>query len=514
MLRFFSICAVFACASAGFAAANLSITAEPYLTGGLFTDPLLPQEGQPVTITVRAQAPGEIPDRIPVALAVRDRSGKAVLEQTLDLERAGNIAETHYQWTAATNGLYTIAVKLDPKNTIRDENEQDNAAEIVLPVLTRAPNHALHFPWYGEMRITRWATCITSIDGQEGTTHRLAERGVMPLRWEYGGASWNYYDKEKARSNPDQVAAEIEDLFYKKFCSGGEDVHGFGIDEVGGYPGTFSLQASVASLQALVRARKEGSRRFFAVWNGGGLRPEIASVARQGVDLLLLETYLWRALPDELGCEDIYAAIESRIEPLVRSSDMFQPAYGNSCCTLIGLDTSERPDRTDLGEQEQVVRFIRGRFPEMRGIAWYNGGYGNKAYGMTPGEKADRHHEAVLANADRLCFEYWIKPCVTLMRESLWLTRNAGASVLTVAVSNIGGMDAHNVSVEFFVDGASAGVQTADNVPAGANRSQDRVMLKLPVSAAAGPHTFEARITAAPESTVLNSAVKWDRFIP
>ena len=301
-------------------------------------------------------------------------------------------------------------------------------------------------------------------------------------------------------------------MFLEKYGTDA-DVHGFGIDECGGYPGTWQYDASIASMKGLIRARRETRQRFFAVWNGGGLRPELAGYYRKAADLLLLETYLWRAMPDELGADDVYQVIVDRIEPTVRSCDMFQPAYGNHCYTLIALDTSERPDRTDLGEQEQVVRFIRRRFPEMRGLAWYNGGYGNKRYGMARGEESDRLHAAVLANADRLCFEYFVKPCVTLMRESLWMKQHAdGSVVLTAALSNIGGVDSEEVTVEFLMDGVPVGVQTADCAPAGPNRNENRTLLKMPVTAPTGSRTFKARIVSAPGATVLDSAVILERY--
>ncbi|MBN2312190.1 MAG: hypothetical protein JXR94_24640, partial [Candidatus Hydrogenedentes bacterium] len=290
--------------------------------------------------------------------------------------------------------------------------------------------------------------------------------------------------------------------------------YGSGIDEIGGYPGSWKFKASAASMRALARAKAEKPDKFFAVWSGGGLRPELGALCRQGADLLLLETYLWRALPDELGTEDIYGAIVSRMEPFVRATDMFQPAYGNHCYTLLAFDTSERPDRTDLGELEQVVRFVRKRFPEMRGVGWYTGGYGNEHYGMVRTEETDRHHDAVQRRADALCFEYWVKPCVTLMQESLWLTREEdGGTVLTAAVNNIGGVDAGEVTVAFSVDGKPLRKQWTGRVPAGAGRNESMVLVKEPITVRPGAHSFEARIVSAPGATVLEPIARLDRFI-
>jgi len=489
-------------------AANVSITSTPYLAGGVFTNPLLPQEGRDVTITVRASCAGNVPPTIPAAVSLVDPAGQVVAQAALDLKTAENTAQATWTWSSDANGLYTVRVELDPDNAITEENEDDNAAALALPVTVEG--RAMHFVWYREVPVTRWATCVTSTG--KGAHERLAERGVLPLNWEYGGMSWSYYNKERAKTHPEEVLAEFEQLFYEKFRSDAE-VYGFGIDECGGYTDTWRYKASIASMKGLIRAREEKPGRIYAVWHGGGLRPGLAPYYRRAADLLLLETYIWRALPDALGAEDVYQAIIDRVEPFVRAGDMFQPAYGNHCYTLIALDTSERPDRIDLGEQEQVVRFIRRRFPEMRGIAWYTGGYGG--YGLERTQETDRQHEAVLRNADRLCFEYFVKPCVTLMRQSLWIDRaEDGSNVLTAAVSNIGGIDSGEVVLEFLTNGVAVGVQRAQAVPAAKSRSENRVFLKQPIEVQTGPHTFKAHILSADGATVLDGAVTLDRFVP
>jgi hypothetical protein len=484
--------------------ADLSITAEPYATGGLFTWPVLPEEGKAVTITVRARCEGQVPIDPVARLTLTSSDGKTIAEEKLALKRKEEQAEGRWTWTAGKNGLYRVKAVVDPDGAVAESREDNNAAELVLPVVVKG--RKLHFPWYREVPTARWATCVTST-GKEAY-ERLNERGVLPLNWEYGGMSWGYYDKRVEKEGEAKVLSDIEKLFYEKFTRDGVG-YGFGIDECGGYPGTFPQRKSIASMKALVRAKKEMPKRFFAVWNGGGMSIELAPYYRQGADLVLLETYVWRAIPDALGAEDIYQVIRDRIDPIVRSYDMLQPAYGNHCYTLIALDTSERPDRIDLAEQEQVVRFIRRICPEMRGIAWYTGGYGG--YGLEKTEETDRHHEAVLANADRLCFDYFIKPCVTLMRESVWVGWGKdGKRRLTAAVSNIGAVDAGQVTVEFVVDGRVVGTQSAASVPAGNGRNRNRVVLHQSIELAGGLHCLEARIVEAADATVLD-AVAWCR---
>ena len=495
-------------------AGNLSITAEPYMTGGLFTKPLLPKEGQDVLITVRAECSGHVPAGVEALLTIRTREGDQVTSEKLSLSTKGSCAEANYTWSSDENGLYTVRVVLDSENKLAEQDEGDNAAEIVLPVIVNGKCRDLHFPWYREYENGRWSTCVTSAGTEPEEYQRLAERGVIPLHWAPGKTS---YDSKRAETHPEEVLDLIEEQLFQRYASK-DNTYGCGIDEVGGYPGTFGLRVSIAAMEALARARRETLGKFYAVWNCGGTRPQLAAVCRRAADVYLLETYLWRALPEELGAVDIYEWITSRIEPVIRSSDMFQPAYGNHCYTLIGLDNTERPDRTDLGELENVIRFIRREFPEMRGVAWYNG--------STQMEKTEANlakMEEVKAASDRLCFEYWIRPCVTFLQGSLWLTRNSdgqthlagadGEAYLGAAVSNIGSIDSGEVVVEFLLDGERVGTQSASSVPAEDSRYESLVTLKQPIAPEAGPHSFKARILSAAGATVLDPSITLEQFV-
>ncbi len=493
--------ACFAVMAGALAAPNLSLTAQPYLSGGLFTTPVLVEQGKAVTITVRAQVEGRLEAAPQAVLRVVGPHGDQVVQHALTLAHKESMAEGTWVWTSQRNGLFTLQVELDPENAINESREDDNAAELTLPIL--AEGMVLHFPWYRESPEARWTTCVTSANDPEQRA-RLAERAVKALNWAPGRVG---YDEARAQADSASVLAEAEEALFRRYSGAGNE-YGCGIDEVGGYPGTFRLEMSIAAMKGLIRARAERPDAFYAVWNCGGPRPELAAVCRQAADLFLLETYLWRALPEELGMQDIYECLVSRVEPFMRGTDLFQPAYGNACYTLLALDTTERPDRSDRGELENVVRFIRRRFPEMRGIGWYNG-----STRMNKTEENLRILDELQTWADALCLNYWVKPCVTLMRESLWLTENDdGTTDLTLAVNNIGGMDSGEVSAEFLMDGATVGTASLGGIPAGTGRHANTVLLKQPVAPAPGFRKFEARITAAPGATVLDAAVKMERF--
>lgn len=499
-------------------AAELSITSEPYLTGGLFINPALPIEGEKISVTVRATLAGTLQFDPEAKLEILSRrTGKKVAEHRLFLQRGEGIAEATWNWTGHTNGMYTVRVQLDPNERVDDTDPTNNSAQIMVPVLARG--RALHFPWYREEPNTRWVSCVTSANEPE-RQKRLAERGIKPLQWQFGGLNWygnHYYDREAFAEDPEAyVSGPLVDTFYEMYKTPQpEHVAGWGIDETGGYPGSWQERFSMASMQALARVRKEDTNLFVAVWHGGGVRKETPQYFRDSVDLVLLESYVWRGFPEDLGTEDIYQMIRDRLDPFIRGSDMILPAYGNPCHTLIGIDLSERPDRTDLGEFEQVVRFIRRICPEMRGLCYYAHGDGHYGgYGLDPSPEMDLHHREILATADQLLFEYYINPCLTLMHESLWIRRTRGNEwELTAAVSNIGGIDSGPVTIEFYVNGEKAGIRSASRVPAGPNRNHNRALVKMPVKLDPGTHRLEARIINATGSTVLDPTIRCERFI-
>ena len=74
-------------------------------------------------------------------------------------------------------------------------------------------------------------------------------------------------------------------------------------------------------------------------------------------------------------------------------------------------------------------------------------------------------------------------------------------------------MDSREVAVEFLVDGQLVGRKIADKVPAGANRLDNRILVKQPASLDCNRHEFKARITSAPGATVLDAVVQYQRFV-
>lgn len=512
----FLLLATMSCAVAGGSdTLDLTLATDDYVNADLFTNPVLPREGEQVRIGVRLTA-ADVTDPLTVLLQIEDSQGQVLDTAQLELQAEENSQDrvAFYTWTAGANGFYQVTATVDPDNAIAETNEDNNIATLTLPVLDEG--RELHFVWYRETPGMRWATCVTSLADEQAPV--LLERGITPLKWTWGGMSQcasGYYDRELMESDPERFAAELEDYFYEMYTAEQSDGYsGFGIDEMGGYPGSLKEEFSAISLRGLVRAQQEMPERVFAVWHGGGVRNEVAQYYRQAADFLLLECYIWGAMPECLDTQQIYRMIDSRMEPYIRATDLITSAYSSHCNTLLAFDLSERPDYMEPGEMEQVIRYVRRNWPEMRGLCWYSLGAGYGRWGLDPTPELDVKYATIVATANDLLLRYYIMPCVTLEEESLWIDHSEGQPRLWAAVSNIGGMDSGSITVGFYCDGEELAQQQVVSVPAGANRNRNRVMVPCSVQLPQGNHEFEARILSADAATVLDSRATIARLIP
>ena len=500
---------------------DLSISTRFYMAGGLFIRPFLPAEGDEITITVRAELSEEIEGPVPAQLEILDRVGQSLAKEPLQLavkritkeidkkQVTEFIAETDWKWSSKTDGLFKARATLDPENRIRETDENNNQADIDIAVIVKG--RQLYFPWYYEnQRPIRWGNVVTTANSK---TQRdsLSERGVKALIWQFGGMPWTNHDRVRDQKGEEEALKQIEEHFRVQYTHIPEGAIGYGIDEVGGYPDSWFEKKSVASMRALKWAKQQRPDLFYAVWHCGGTRDAFAKYFRDAADLVILEIYIWDAFPKYLSTEDIYKVIRNRLEPYYRIYDMMLPTYGSHCHTVVGLDIAEAVDITNLGELEEVVRFIRREFPELRGQGWYSGAL----YKNEKGESNEPRHQQIVKFASDLNLKYYIKPCLTLMPQSLWLDRyENGEATLSAAVSNIGAMDAGPIVVEFFADGHSIGTAKAQSVPAGPNRNENRTHFTTKTRVNPGTHHFEARIQGTDGfSTVLTPSVALTRFL-
>jgi hypothetical protein len=98
------------------------------------------------------------------------------------------------------------------------------------------------------------------------------------------------------------------------------------------------------------------------------------------------------------------------------------------------------------------------------------------------------------------------------MPGSLWVTRGAGETQLSAAVSNIGGMDAGPVTLEFRDNGRRVGRVRCDVVPAGDSRLTNRAVLSVAWRPKPGLHRLEARLSGVANGKVLDGQSTTDYF--
>ena len=446
--------------------------------GILFTNPVLPIEGKEIRIVYQDTSASK--EREVIRLKITDPQGEEVTVRELPLTSIENGLQAAMNWTPPKNGMYRLFVS--------SEYNMYGEMSIDLPVIVEARD--MDFAWYSYRPELRWATVVTSCG--EDDIPVLHVRGAKALRWRAGE------NRRAEGQTPEETRAKAT-----KYYRIPEDFpfDGYGIDEFGGYPQSESEHHNYAQIRGLIDARALFPDNFYvAGWHCGGVRDEAVGLHKQALDLLLIEAYVMHWVPKELAAENIYEDLRVRLIA-ARGADMFTRTYGSICRTLLALDITGAKQTTlpDLGEFEQVIRFIRRLCPEMRGIGFFNG------------SATDRSVERW---AHDLCFKYFIKPVVTLQSNSLWIRQTEGGTELVAAVSNIGGMDSGDVTVQFTADGQVLATKHAANVPAGYSRLTNRALLAIPWRPATpGTYTLRAEIIHAPGSTILDPVVEEHRFV-
>ena len=481
--------------SSGARALDFALSAEPYGTGGLFTRPLIPGENEDVVITVRATVTGTVAGPVPCALSITDPDG-SVHHYDVPLAVADGKAVGTHHWTPTHNGMVRLEAKLDPGKTIEEADETNNAATLSVPVVV--PGRKPHFPWFSQRDYLRWATIWAGGFKKEDIEHWL-ERGVMPLAWRWG----NNHPKDLD-----------EDQFYTMYSNFG-GTPGVAVDECGFYPETldpkakqtsFAVSKFVACQRGLQRAKKEHPDGFFLVWHSGTLYPEQAAMYRKSCTLVVVESYVNYFMPKGLYTESVFGALDMKMLP-ARQVDMLN-ATGKGPQIITSVDL--RPDIFHPGEIENIIRHLRERWPEMRGFGIFGGL-------MPKDANAEQRRQAIAGEqfVDRLCFRYFVRPVVTFLPGSLWVTRSdkGGDFMVEAALSNIGGMDTGEIRVALLADGKRLKTVTVKRVPAGDSLLQNRVIVSVPWHPRPGNHEFEARIESAPGATVIKGRISCEYFV-
>jgi len=467
--------------------APIVFSTDDYLSGQLYVSQQMAIEGEPLTITVAPQVDEERVKRFHAELTILDKHGEPVVRRQFTVSGEKNFTR-QVEWIPEHNGMYQLTVKLTPEGGDVAAIEPVEA-ELLVPVVV--PRRKPHFVWYhSNISGLRWPTLFTHTMAAQ--IEQLHQRGVTCLAW--GGCPHAPDD----RAQWAQSFSEAAEFWAARAAQNEEGYDGTGIDELGAWPCTERQEHIHGILRAMVdhkKAFQEGS--VMAVWQAGPLHDGWLEMYRQTVDFLLLETYVFgRPFVNK------YDWLDSKLDP-IREAQAFVPRWtGEKCFTLVGLDTNTNyadvPEREDLagplypGEMELVYRYLRRVAPEMMGIAFYNGG-GAIA---VPDEVAQRNRLA----ADDLFLKYYVMPVVTLQTGALGVS----AEAISVTVRNLGAMDSGEVTVAVFDGDQEIGQETLETVPAGFAHRTSTARASIPWQAKRGVHHLEARIVAAPGSTVLD----------
>ncbi len=483
---------VIACLPAG--AVDLSVSTGDYSTGGLFTRPLIPAEKDVVTIGVRAKVEGDVGESVPAELSITAPDGRT-RNADLTLQVSEGEARGLYEWKAWANGVYSVAVKLDPGDEIAETNEANNGARLTLPIVIQGRQP--WFPWFGQKTWLRWANIWAGGFDKTMIAH-WQERGVMPLAWKWG----NNYPKD----------ATEED--FERMYSDAGGTEGIAVDECGYYPFTlldepptkgFPVGKFVRCLQGMAKAKEANPDKFFLLWQSGTFYPEQAALYRRACDLVVIESYVSYFAPKGLYTENVYDFLDMKMRA-ARQVDMLN-ATGKGPQVITSIDL--RPENFNRGQVEAIVRHLRRNWPEMRGFGIFGG--------LVGGDTKESDRAGLISDeqfVDSLCYEYFVKPVVTILPGSVWVTR-AGDDTCSVqaSISNIGGMDAGPVEVGLYVDGQLLERVELPRVPAGDSLLENRALASAAWEPEAGNHTVEARILEAAGSTVLDARGECEWFV-
>ena len=267
-------------------------------------------------------------------------------------------------------------------------------------------NRELQFIWFGVPEEARWATMLTTVS-EPIEIERWQRRGVVPLGWAGG---YGYRDKYDEDGFADYWTGKLK----------GHPV-GIAVDEFGNHAGK---PTDLQMANGLLRAHLAAPGKTIVIWQAGISPPEVAGPYRIAADWIVPECYM-------NYFNNRFAQFDLRIKKL-RELGLIHKSVMGLCCT------SDKIGTTAAGLEEQV-RYVRRQAPEMPGLGFY------KAYGTG---------EALVPVADRLCYEYFIKPTI--------LAEASEGPAGRVLLHNIGALAARDVDAVFESgEGASAKVVQA-----------------------------------------------------
>ena len=377
-------------------------SAETAPTAAITLDRAFPLRGQAMQLGVRGtQFPPDSAFTIDLHLltdgALMDLPAKiGTLSAATDAFGAFHVQMT---WIPLWSGFNRIEAALSGAG-------MELAATARIPVVERE----MHNIWYGYGADLEGATAVTPAPREAEVQQVLRDRGVRFLQW------------KGARADDARQLAE-------NWADFGEN-DGIAIDEIGLYEGDQpSENRWRVPLDALSLFRETNPDSFVAVWNAGSLTHTAANYYRRHADLVLMECYQ-NYVRQGFGSHSFRRYIDQRVE-MARRMDILQKS-------LLGLGITANLGGITPGELVAQVEYYRLVAPESPGIAWF----------LYAGPQ--RVDPAVLATAQAVFEEYFLKPCLMVRGEDIHYEPIAPGG-LSVNIHNIGAMDARDVDVAFYL---------------------------------------------------------------
>ena len=376
---------------------NLMISADEWRISDITVSPAIPRQGKNCTIFVRLHNTGKKnAENISARIIIGRWNDENPIVKHIRFAKipSGESFVESLKYTPVDNGIYKISAEIDPDNKINEADEMDNDASVVFPVVRRDVFLYYHSTDRKKLAYARYLTdsSFSPISRKKDTKlywnqkSYWKKRGVRLARHLSNGPSSHCNWKQRVN-------------YWEKFGRGWNRliIDEFGID----YGGPKDQDCG----KAIVEFKKRNPNVWFGSFIAGRIRKVLWQGFRES-DAVMIESYLFH-------------------ETQYRSSDWGsflarKGGFAEHAFNVVGVQ-KDRWAGTPF-EIENQIRSVRRARPTVMGIGLYL-------------SKAD---EKLVLAADKVCYDYFIKPVLLLSLDAKGNT----------TVFNIGGMDARNIVLE------------------------------------------------------------------
>ena len=434
--------------------------------------PRIPFVGQRVSVCARIRAEGHHPVEVRFVVTGPDthivRSGRPLTHA----DPNGQYVEYRTHWQANQPGFYTLTVQVDPNHRTSDTCCQNNTSSVLIPVTWQE----LHIICWGPRRDCQWV----GTGMPAGMSGKLDDPSPEEVAyWHRRGTKVLGYMYTIERDLMQLSETEMIEHIVRsagKFTA--LDCDGLIIDETGSYPTPEGLEFIRRFGEAYNQVRQRYPHMRVYNWIAGGLMDPELNIARRNGHVLMGETY---------------EAIHGREGPVFPEFVAQRVSRLRLVGGIIALGVGGDCGFPDPAIVENSVRLCRRLGPELPGICYYSAAF--------PAQ-----------SLDRITFDYFIKPVVTIAAEDLIVREQPPAvgqtAHVVVKVHNIGGMPAQNVGVSLYARDLTTGQRTVlaqQTIAQLGNGPQGSVEVAAPWPAAhAGQYQVEAELRPSADYTILD----------